>query len=57
MSLSLEQIRAFQEKELESRNDAQKTATPIPGREVEWSLMQLVILLTEIKNNLAEKFA
>jgi hypothetical protein len=52
MSLSLEQIRTFQKQELESRNDAQKTATPVPGREVEWALVELVILLTELKSKL-----
>ena len=57
MSLSLEQIRAFQEKELESRNDVQKTATPVAGRVVEWCLIEIVILLTEFRNKLAGKSA
>jgi hypothetical protein len=57
MSLSLEQIRVFQEKELESRNDANKTATPIPGYVVEWCLIEIVVLLTEIRNKVAGKFA
>jgi hypothetical protein len=54
MSLSLEQLQIFQAKQLESRNDVEKTATPIKDHVIEWALVEIVILLTEIKDHLTK---
>ena len=52
--LTLDQIKSFQEKKLESHNDATKIETPSDSRVIEWALVEIVILLTAIKERLGE---
>ena len=52
--LELERIRSFQTEQLESRNDAKNTATPREGYVTEWALVEIVILLTAIRDRLGE---
>jgi hypothetical protein len=51
MSLSGDELRTFQES-LESKTET-GTSRPAPRKEIEWALIEIVILLTRIENTLA----
>jgi hypothetical protein len=53
MSLSLQQLKTFQTT-LESRNDTKQTAEPVEDRVVAWAMIEIVILLTAIKDHLTK---
>jgi hypothetical protein len=52
--LTLEQTRSFQTEKLESHNDATKIEAPSDTRVIEWALVEIVVLLTAIKERLGE---
>jgi hypothetical protein len=52
MAISIEQLKAFQSRDLESMNDQTNVRSPVAGRVVEWAMVEIVILLTGIRDNL-----
>ncbi len=52
--LTVDQIKSFQEKKLESHNDVTSPTAPDNARVVEWALVEIVILLTAIRDRLGE---
>lgn len=52
MSVDLQQLKNFQAAQLEQSNAQTNVRTPIPNRAVEWALVEIVILLTGIRDKL-----
>jgi hypothetical protein len=52
MSIDIEQLRNFQSRELEQPNLQTNGRQPVFSKTVEWSLLEIVILLTEIRDGI-----
>ncbi|HEY6127681.1 MAG TPA: hypothetical protein VIW23_05805 [Candidatus Acidoferrum sp.] len=52
MSIEIEQLRNFQTRELEQPNMQTNGRQPVFTKTVEWSLVEIVILLTEIRDSI-----
>jgi hypothetical protein len=52
MSIDVEQLRNFQSRELEQPNLQTNGRQPVFSKTVEWSLLEIVILLTEIRDGI-----
>ena len=52
MSINVEEIRSFQSRELEQTNLATNGRQPVFTKTIEWSLLEIVILLTEIRDGI-----
>lgn len=52
MSIEIEQLRNFQTRELEQPNMQTGGRQPVFTKTVEWSLVEIVILLTEIRDSI-----
>ena len=52
MSISVDEIRQFQSRELEQVNLGTNGKQPVFTKTIEWSLLEIVILLSEIRDNL-----
>lgn len=50
MSISIEDLRNFQSRELEQPNLQTNGRQPVFTKTVEWSLVEIVILLTQIRD-------
>jgi hypothetical protein len=50
MAVTVEDLRQFQSRELEQLNLGTNGRQPLATRTVEWSLVEIVILLTELRN-------
>ena len=50
MAVTIEDLRQFQSRELEQLNLGTNGRQPLATRTVEWSLVEIVILLTELRN-------
>jgi hypothetical protein len=52
VSIDIEQLRSFQTRELEQKNMQTDGKQPVFTKTIEWSLVEIVILLTEIKDSI-----
>ncbi len=52
MSIDVEQLRSFQSRELEQTNLGTNARQPVFSKTIEWSLLEIVILLTEIRDGI-----
>ena len=52
MSIDVEQLRNFQSRELEQPNLQTNGRQPVFSKTIEWSLLEIVILLTEIRDGI-----
>jgi len=52
MSIDIEQLRNFQSRELEQPNLQTNGRQPVFTKTIEWSLLEIVILLTEIRDGI-----
>lgn len=52
MSIAIEDLRNFQSRELEQPNLQTNGRQPVFNKTVEWSLIEIVILLTQIRDNM-----
>jgi hypothetical protein len=52
MSIDLEQLKSFQSRELEQPNMQTNARQPVFTKTIEWSLIEIVILLTEIRDRI-----
>ena len=52
MSIDVEQLRSFQARELEQNNLQTNGRQPVFARTTEWALLEIVILLTEIRDGI-----
>ena len=52
MSIDIEQLRSFQTRELEQKNMQTDGKQPVFTKTIEWSLVEIVILLTEIRDSI-----
>jgi hypothetical protein len=52
MSIDIEQLRNFQSRELEQPNLQTNGRQPVFSKTIEWSLLEIVILLTEIRDGI-----
>jgi len=52
MSIDVEQLRNFQSRELEQPNLQTNGRQPVFTKTIEWSLLEIVILLTEIRDGI-----
>ena len=50
MSIDIEQLRSFQTRELEQPNMQTNGRQPVFTKTIEWSLVEIVILLTQIRD-------
>lgn len=50
MSIDIEQLRSFQSRELEQPNMQTNGRQPVFTKTIEWSLVEIVILLTQIRD-------
>jgi hypothetical protein len=51
MSIGIEDLRNFQSRELEQPNLQTNGRQPVFSKTVEWSLIEIVILMTQIRDN------
>jgi|307.fasta_scaffold62169_2 hypothetical protein len=54
MSIAIEDLRNFQSRELEQPNLQTNGRQPVFTKTIEWSLIEIVILLTQIRDNLIQ---
>ena len=52
MSIAIDDLRNFQQRELEQPNLQTNGRQPVFNKTVEWSLVEIVIILTEIREGL-----
>jgi hypothetical protein len=52
MSIDLEHLKRFQSEQLEQKNLQTLAQIPVHSRTIEWALIEIVILLTGIRDNL-----
>ncbi len=52
MAIDIAQLKHFQSEQLEQKNIQTSARMPIHARTIEWALIEIVILLTEIRDNL-----
>jgi hypothetical protein len=52
MAIDIEQLKQFQSEQLEQKNLQTLGQIPLHSRTIEWALIEIVILLTGIKDNL-----
>jgi hypothetical protein len=52
MSIDIEQLRTFQTRELEQPNMQTNGRQPVFTKTIEWSLVEIVILLTQIRDTI-----
>ena len=52
MSVDIEQLRNFQTRELEQPNMQTNGRQPVFTKTIEWSLVEIVILLTQIRDSI-----
>jgi len=52
MSIDIENLRNFQSRELEQPNLQTNGRQPVFTKTIEWSLLEIVILLTEIRDSI-----
>jgi hypothetical protein len=52
MSIAIEDLRNFQSRELEQPNLQTNGRQPVFNKTIEWSLIEIVILLTQIRDNM-----
>jgi hypothetical protein len=52
MAVDLEQLRTFQSRELEQPNMQTNARQPVFTKTIEWSLVEIVVLLTEIRDSI-----
>lgn len=52
MSIAIEDLRNFQSRELEQPNLQTNGRQPVFNKAIEWSLIEIVILLTQIRDNI-----
>ncbi len=52
MAINIEHLKHFQSEQLEQKNIQTSARLPIHTRTIEWALVEIVILLTGIKDNL-----
>jgi hypothetical protein len=52
VSIDIEQLRSFQTRELEQKNMQTDGKQPVFTKTIEWSLVEIVILLTEIRDSI-----
>jgi len=52
VSIDIEQLRSFQTRELEQKNMQTDGKQPVFTKIIEWSLVEIVILLTEIRDSI-----
>ena len=52
MSIKVEELRDFQSRELEQLNLGTNGRQPVFSKTIEWSLLEIVILLTEIRDSI-----
>jgi hypothetical protein len=52
MAISIDEIRQFQERELEQVNLGTNGKQPVFSKTIEWSLLEIVVLLTQIRDGL-----
>jgi hypothetical protein len=52
MSVNVEELRIFQSRELEQVNLATNGRQPVFSKTTEWALLEIVILLTEIRDGI-----
>jgi hypothetical protein len=55
MSISIDEIRQFQARELEQTNLSTNGKQPVFSKTIEWSLLEIVILLTEIREGIKNR--
>jgi hypothetical protein len=55
MSIEIEQLRGFQSRELEQPNMQTNGRQPVFTKTIEWSLVEIVILLTEIRDSIKSR--
>jgi hypothetical protein len=54
MAIDIEQLKHFQSEQLEQKNIQTSARLPIHTRTIEWALIEIVILLTGIRDNLSQ---
>jgi hypothetical protein len=52
MAIDIEHLKQFQSEQLEQRNLQTLAQIPLHSKTVEWALIEIVILLTGIRDNL-----
>ncbi len=52
MAIEIEQLKHFQSEQLEQKNIQTSARMPIHTKTIEWALIEIVILLTGIRDNL-----
>ena len=52
MSVDIEQLRNFQSRELEQTNMQTNGRQPVFTKTIEWSLVEIVVLLTQIRDSI-----
>ena len=52
MAIAIEHLKHFQAEQLEQKNIQTEARIPVHTRMVEWALIEIVILLTGIRDNL-----
>ena len=52
MAISIEDLRNFQSRELEQPNLQTNGRQPVFNKTIEWSLLEIVILLTQIRDSI-----
>jgi len=57
MAISIEDLRNFQSRELEQPNLQTNGRQPVFTKTVEWSLVEIVILLTQIRDGINPRAA
>ena len=52
MAIEIEHLKQFQSEQLEQKNIQTSARIPIHSRTIEWALIEIVVLLTEIGDSL-----
>ena len=52
MSISIDEIKQFQARELEQVNMSTNGKQPVFSKTIEWSLLEIVVLLTQIRDSI-----
>ncbi len=52
MAIDIENLKKFQSEQLEQKNLQTLAQIPLHSKTIEWALIEIVILLTDIKDNL-----
>jgi hypothetical protein len=54
MAIDIEQLKQFQSEQLEQKNIQTSARFPVHSRTIEWALIEIVILLTGIRDSLKQ---